>query len=460
MKKDISRANKPLRISPYQEYKDSGVDWLGEIPSHWELKRLKYLAPISDERYFEQNRYQIYIGLEHIESGTGKLLANPITEQVESIASIFKPGDVLFGKLRPYLAKVFLPEFEGICSTELLVLRSHGIIHPKVLFYQLLCEDLIRWISSTTFGTKMPRADPAQISNIYIAFGSNADQRSIFNFLDRETAKIDALMEKKEKLIELLKEKRAALITQAVTKGLDPSVPMKDSSVEWFGEIPAHWEKKRLKFLLLAPLKYGANEAAELDDPELPRYVRITDIDERDALRNETFKSLPAEIAKEYLLSEGDLLFARSGATVGKTFLYRRSWGKCAYAGYLIRARLDSNKIYPDFIRYFTASLNYWQWLTAAFIQATIQNMSAERYASLILPVPPIAEQLAIVDFLDREIMKVDALAENIQKGIDLLKEYRSALISAAVTGKIDVRGETTSCKINNSGSLTSRMGR
>lgn len=176
----------------------------------------------------------------------------------------------------------------------------------------------------------------------------------------------------------------------------------KDSGVEWLGEIPAYWEVKRLKFLLAAPLKYGANEAAELDDPDLPRYVRITDIDERDSLRENTFKSLPVDTAEEYLLREGDLLFARSGATAGKTFLYRHNWGTCAYAGYLIRARLDTNRAWPEFVRCLTSSTSYWHWLSAAFIQATIQNVSAEKYASLVMPQPPYPEQRAIAAFLDR----------------------------------------------------------
>jgi restriction endonuclease S subunit len=168
--------------------------------------------------------------------------------------------------------------------------------------------------------------------------------------------------------------------------------------------------------------------------------VRITDIDEQDGLREETFKSLPIEVAEEYLLQAGDLLFARSGATAGKTFLYRSSWGVCAYAGYLIRARLDTSKVCPEFARYFTATSSYWQWLSAAFIQATIQNVSAERYASLLLPQPPLQEQRAIATFLDRETARIVALTARVRDAIDRLRELRTALISAAVTGKIDVR--------------------
>jgi type I restriction enzyme, S subunit len=212
----------------------------------------------------------------------------------------------------------------------------------------------------------------------------------------------------------------------------------KDSGVEWLGEIPAHWDVRRLKFVLAAPLKYGANEAAELDDPDLPRYVRITDINEGDGLRDETFKSLPVEVAREFLLQTGDLLFARSGATAGKTFLYRTSWGTCAYAGYLIRARLDTFRYSPEFIRYFTASSTYWQWLSSAFIQATIQNVSAERYANLRIPLPPLSEQCTIAVFLDRETARIDALVAKKERLIELLQEKRTALITHAVTKGLD----------------------
>jgi type I restriction enzyme S subunit len=212
----------------------------------------------------------------------------------------------------------------------------------------------------------------------------------------------------------------------------------KDSGVEWLGEIPAGWEAKRLKLLLAAPLKYGANEAAELDNPDLPRYVRITDIDENDHLRDETFKSLPTEVAAEYLLREGDLLLARSGATAGKTFLYRKSWGTCAYAGYLIRARLDTTMAFPPFARYFTASSAYWQWLSSVFIQATIQNVSAERYAGLVIPQPHINEQARIAKFLDRETARIDGLVAKKERLIELLQEKRTALITRAVTKGLD----------------------
>lgn len=212
----------------------------------------------------------------------------------------------------------------------------------------------------------------------------------------------------------------------------------KDSDVEWLGEIPNHWEVKRLKFLLTEPLKYGANESAEYEVPEWPRFIRITDLDEEGGLRGDTFKSLPEEVAAPYLLEDGDLLMARSGATVGKTFLYSASWGRAAYAGYLIRARFNKASIHPRFATFFCRSANYWDWLNSIFIQATIQNVSAEKYANLFLPIPPKPEQDAILSFLDRETTRIDALIAKKQRLIELLQEKRTALISQAVTKGLD----------------------
>ena len=155
-------------------------------------------------------------------------------------------------------------------------------------------------------------------------------------------------------------------------------------------------------------------------------------------MRDDSFRSLPEDIAKPYLLVDGDILFARSGATVGKTFRYHPSWGKAAYAGYLIRARLDKFKAESNFVEYFTQSQGYAGWLQNNFIQATIQNVSAERYASLRISIPPLPEQCAIAAFLDRETARIDALVAKKERLLELLQEKRSALISHAVTRGLD----------------------
>jgi type I restriction enzyme S subunit len=215
---------------------------------------------------------------------------------------------------------------------------------------------------------------------------------------------------------------------------LPPYPRYKPSGVEWLGDAPEHWEVKRLGRVIAKPLQYGANESAESEDPNLPRYVRITDVHENGSLRPDTFRSLPKDVAVPYLLDDGDLLFARSGATSGKTFLYQSSWGLCAFAGYLIRARMDQQKALPAFVKYFTTSTSYWQWLSSIFIQSTIQNVSAQKYADLQLSLPPLAEQRSITNFLNREIAKLDRLVANKLELIERLKEKRAALISRTVT--------------------------
>ncbi len=208
----------------------------------------------------------------------------------------------------------------------------------------------------------------------------------------------------------------------------------KDSCIRWIGKIPINWKLIRLKWLVKEKLKYGANEAAELEDPELPRYIRITDFDEKGNLRSDTWKSLPYSLAKEYLLEEGDILFARSGATVGKTFQFKGFEGNACFAGYLIKASLLNDRISSDFLDYYTKSNSYENWKNRTFIQSTIQNISAEKYQNLEIPLAPINEQKIIVDFLNEKNGKIDKLLEEKQKMVTLLQEERAAIIERAVT--------------------------
>ena len=428
---------------PYSAYKDSGIEWLGEIPAHWEVKRLKSFAENVTGKADTIEEQDVYIALEHIQSWTGKVSPSQYEGAHENQVKRFQVGDILFGKLRPYLAKVARPEQGGICSSELLVLRPMADACGAFLEQRFLSKDVIDLVNSSTFGAKMPRAEWEFIGKIRIAFPPDlVEQQAIATFLDCETAKIDTLVKKQEQLIDLLQEKRIALISHAVTKGLNPNIPMKDSGIEWLGEIPMHWEVKRLKRLLTESLKYGANEPADCTNPDFPRYIRITDIQENGTLRDDSFRSIPENLAYPYLLAPGDILFARSGS-IGMTFRYDPSWGRAAFAGYLIRARLNE-KIEPVFLEYFTQSRAYKLWLFSSCIQTTIQNVSAERYANINIPIPPNREQREITAFLDRETEKIDTLISKANQVIELLKESRSALITAAVTGKMDVRQAST----------------
>ena len=445
------REVRPKRFCLYPEYRDSGIEWLGEIPAHWEVKRLKYRATVNDEALPEStdpNLEITYIDISSVDAVQGIGMTEELVfEKAPSRARrIVRHGDVIVSTVRTYLraiASIENPEPNLIVSTGFAVIRPRQL-DSSFSAFALRSPYFVERVVANSVGVSYPAINASDLVCFPIACPDLNEQRAIATFLDHETAKIDGLVARKERLIELLQEKRTALITRAVTRGLDPNVPLKDSGVEWLGQIPAHLEVRRLKLLLEELLKYGANEPAEMMDEDLPRYIRITDVSEDGRLREETFRSIPEDVAEPYLLEDGDLLFARSGATVGKTFRYEPSWGRAAYAGYLIRARLNPEKSDSRFVEYFTTSASYWDWLRSNFIQATIQNVSAERYANLEIPVPGLREQQAIVSCLDRETAKIGALVSKVHGAIHHLKEFRVALISAAVTGKIDVREEGT----------------
>lgn len=408
----------------------------------WTPARLKFAAPLRNERMSANSDHADYLGLENIESWTGRIIeaeskSHDTTDDDTGLANVFKEGDVLFGKLRPYLAKACHASRDGVCSTELLVMRPAESLHPRFLLYSLLTPNFVGAVDASTFGAKMPRASWDFIGSLEIPVPPIEAQAIIAAYLDRETTRIDGLIAEKERMLALLEEKRAALISHVVTRGLDPSAPLKPSGQEWLGEIPEGWGLWRLKHLASEALSYGANEAALEDNTDWPRFVRITDIAADGSLRDETFKSLSPEIANPFLLSDGDILFARSGATVGKSFIYRPSWGVACFAGYLIRFRCDLRRALPDYLNLYAQSSAYWHQVSTGTIQATIQNFSAEKYADIFVPLPPMKVQEEIVATLTRELSRFDALTSQIRSSLTLMKERRAALITAAVTGQI-----------------------
>jgi len=212
----------------------------------------------------------------------------------------------------------------------------------------------------------------------------------------------------------------------------------KNSKTLFIGKIPISWDITKLKWLLKDSLKYGANEAADQENKKDPRYIRITDFGKDGNLKNNTFKSLPNKLAQEYLLENGDILFARSGATVGKTFQFKNYTGKACYAGYLIKASPNPNKLNTDFLYFYTKSGCYESWKNSIFIQATIQNIGADKYSTLPIPLPPLKEQTQIANFLDEKTAEIDEAIALKNQLIALLQEEKSALINEAVTKGID----------------------
>ena len=208
----------------------------------------------------------------------------------------------------------------------------------------------------------------------------------------------------------------------------------KDSGVQWLGEIPGHWICTSLGRVLSEKLQYGASESGDLEcTNDSMRYIRITDITIDGKLKPDGCKFLSSEIGKNYPVRKGDVLLARSGATVGKAFIYNEDDDAC-YAGYLIKASVQQEKVLPQFFFYFTQTSQYDEWKNRIFIQATIQNISAEKYARMSLCIPPLSEQHSIVTYLDDKCAKIDKMLEGKQKQIELLAEMKQRIIADAVT--------------------------
>lgn len=428
----------------YSAYKDSGVEWLGEIPTHWEVNRLKYAAPVSTTKLSDKPDELPYLGLEHIESKTGRILLDVVIENVESTVALFEQGNVLFGKLRPYLAKVVYTTFRGVCTTELLALQPCYYTDGKFLFYQLLADSFIDLVNSLTYGTKMPRVSSEQISNLSVVIPSLTEQKAIASFLDRETAKIDALIAKKERLIELLEEQRTAIISHAVTKGLDPTVSLKDSGVEWLGDIPAHWDVAPVYARYSVQLGKMLNQEAVRGVASAP-YLRNANIQwDRFDLTDLLEMDFDSTERRKYALIPGDLLVCEGGE-VGRTAIWQGELTECYFQKTVHRLRSLRNTEEGRFFFYVLYTAAKRGVFVADGSKNTIAHLTAEKLKKHRFAFPPYQEQQAIASFLDRETAKIDALIAKIREGIENLKEYRTALISAAVTGKIDVRNEVAS---------------
>ena len=425
------------KYQKYAEYQDSGIEWLGEIPKDWEVLKLKYVLDLISEK--SQDNSQKYVGMENIASKTGKYVH---TEEVipEGISNTFKENDVLFGKLRPYLAKSWLASFSGICSSELLVLRAKKVC-PKFLQYYTLTDEFINQVDSSTYGSKMPRASWEFISLLPLPKCSYELSLTIANFLDYETAQIDSLIAKQQKLIELLKEKRQALISHAVTKGLNPDAAMKDSGVEWLGQVPERWELVPLKYLCSfsgggTPTKDNLSYWTDGNIPWVsPKDMKTFWICEtQDYITEKAVKESSTNIVEPNSV----LMVVRSGIlqrtipiainTVPVTMnqdMKALKFGKRVLVEYLADVILGNTK---ELLL---------EWSKEG---ATVESIEHEYLANSVMPVPPLVEQEEIIHFIAKKMTLYKALTEKAESQINLLQERRTALISSAVTGKIDVR--------------------
>jgi type I restriction enzyme S subunit len=370
-------------------------------------------------------------------------VSSPETAEGESLSNTFEPGDVLFGKLRPYLAKAWIADFPGRCTTELLVMKPVAA-EARFIRYVCLTRDFIDAVDASTFGSKMPRADWNFIGNMSVPLPEWPKQVAIADYLDRETARLDALVAAKERVLGLLAEKRRALITRAVTRGLDPRVPLRDSGIPWLGEIPAHWSLCHLK-RVLASIDYGISES--VDATGSVAVLRMGDI--RDGEVDYSNVGFVDSVEESLVLRPSDLVFNRTNSLdqIGKVALFRgRADYPVSFASYLVRLRCGPS-VLPEFLNWLLNSTFPIAWGRSEALPAIGQaNLNPNRYGYLPMALPPLSKQQDIVTFIHRVTGKLDAVRAATERTIALLKERRAALIAAAVTGKIRLINEEASC--------------
>lgn len=409
------------------------------LPDGWTNDWLKWNVGLISERATEYEVAELpYVSNEDIAPWTGKLLKEPKPEEAVD-ARLFKMGDVLFNKLRPYLAKVYQAEFDGLSSGELLCLRPNKTVSPRYLFYYVSSYQLIARVNAATFGTKMPRADWDIVCHQPLAMPNRDIQQRIADFLDERTTRIDGLIAKKTRLLELLAEQRQALITRAVTKGLDPSAPMKPSGIDWLGDIPADWEVKRLK--LLGCLIGGAGFPHEHQGDttqELPFY-KVANLAEAGfnaqlASCENTVSRNVALLLRACIIERGDIIFAKVGAALLLN-RFRQASRPCCIDNNMMALRPNSMVI-PKYLLWAMSRIDF----SDIANPGAVPSLGTRQIGEIKIAVPPLAEQQGIADCLDKQTAQIDHTVIKVQASIGLLREYRAALITAAVTGKIETR--------------------
>ena len=436
------------KYKQYAKYKDSGVEWLGEIPKYWEILRGKYV--------FQEFRERSTTGEEELLSVSEYYGVKPRSEKIsegdhlsraESLIDYKKcyKNDLVMNIMLAWKRGLGVSNYDGIVSPAYSVFRFKKNIHPYFM-HHLFRTDLytshFKTRSTGVIDSRL-RLYPESFLDIEILIPAYDEQTRIANFLDYETAQIDTLIEKQKTLISLLKEKRQAVISHAVTKGLDSNAPMKDSGVEWLGEVPEHWGVQPLRYV--GNCQNGINIGAEFFGSGYP-FVSYSD-----AYRNielpKTVEGLVQSTEKDrisYSVRRGDVIFTRTSETIeeiGLASTCLMDVKDATFAGFLIRFRPFDSLLYPEFSKYYFRSSKLRFFFVNEMNIVTRASLSQELLKKLPVLLPPIEEQKKVAKKLNEQEVVFEKLIANAFNAIQLMQERRTALISAAVTGKIDVRG-------------------
>lgn len=431
-----------MNVKPYPKYKPSGVEWLGDVPEHWELWKVAHgfdligsgTTPPSDQsEWYDGGIPWITTGelRENIIFDTEKKVTDEAIRNFSAL-KIFPRESLAIAMYGATIGRLGILGVNATTNQACCVLYGGEIFDIKFVFYWLQAfKETIILLAS---GGGQPNISQDKIRSVKISCPSIGEQQPIVEYLDRETGRIDDLIAKKERLIELLQDKRTALISRAVTKGLNPNVRFKPSGVEWLGDVPEHWKVKRLKYL--AHLQTG-NTPSKSDDDNYSDdgllWVKPDNLSE----------FVPINETKESLSDKG-LSLARSVPAYSPLVCCIGTIGKFGYSEYRVATNQQINAVvYSEkvFVKYglYLIAVSEKEHLRYANTNV-VAILNADNQKQICYPLPPYDEQRAIVDFLNRETGIIDALTSRVLTAVEELKKYRTAIISAAVTGKIDVR--------------------
>ncbi|EJG07975.1 restriction modification system DNA specificity domain protein [Methanofollis liminatans DSM 4140] len=461
-----------MKYSPYPSYKPSGVAWLGDVPAGWEVKRLKTTAntrtsnvdkvPSEDELPVRLCNYTDVYYNDHIHPGLELMETTATAEEIQRFR--LHLGDVVITKDSEEWDDIAVPALVRETTPDLVCGYHLAIIRPNLrkllgafLFRSLQSSAVNHQFQIAATGVTRYGLPKSAIGEALLPLPPIDEQRAIADFLDRQTGRIDTLIAKRRALIERLKEKRSALISRTVTRGLppaaaraaglDPHPPLKPSGVEWLGDVPEHWGVAKVKLLegndqsVVQTGPFGAQlHASDYVDEGVPliliRNVNDFKIDDTEIPR---ISEEDASRLAMYRLQTGDLVFSRVGS-VGRIALCTEKEDGWLISGQMLRLRLRNPQINRRYALYILGSEAGLTFVELQSVGSTRESINTDILRNIPILIPPLPEQRAIADFLDRQTAKIDRLVSLEEAVIDRLQEYRSALITAAVTGKIDVR--------------------
>ena len=424
----------------YPTYKPSGVEWLGEVPSEWKVTPLKSIARVIngfpfDSKLFDPNEGFPLVRIRDLNGSSPD--ARYKGDFVDSAA--ISNDDVLIGMDGDFNVGRWLGEIPALLNQRMCCVRADTPMITRYLQYVLPAP--LDAINKLTYATTVKHLSSFDVMKIRVAMPPDESCiAEVVSFLDHETVKIDALIAEQQRLIELLQEKRQAVISHAVTKGLNPDAPMKDSGVEWLGEVPEHWALKKIKHT--ARMESGHTPDRKVEaywvDCDIP-WVSLNDtgfLKDNDYISETayTINELGIQNSSARLLPERVVVFSRD-ATIGRCAITTRPM---AVSQHFI-AWVCGEEILPEYLLLRLKSMT--QELERLTFGATLKTIGMPDVKTLATPVPPISEQKEIVDYVAKAVSRLEEMSTKTQTAIELLQERRSALISAAVTGQIDVRG-------------------